>query len=569
MLQIASGKFFGTQRYYETPHTGTFYTNYSMSEDDSIRTSVGNLVSSGTATSPATLAYEITEKIEWQEPAPGVMTSTGGAELIEDFAAVIGFALNVICTTDQETARRLTATRTSQLRRLNDPGNYLRRVFDAQIMGEPGDAALVSSFVTALIGLKRDSYERAIRAIRRYVTATHRIADDTHLAYALFVMSIEALAQAADAPGAVWSDYDESKRRRIDKAIGDAPTDLAERVRSAVLENEHVAMSRRFRDFAVQHLSPDFFRSEAARSIRPISRLDLVPLLRRAYDIRSGYVHRLQGLPKLLMGPFSHVETWDIDGHPTLTFEGLARLARHVITQFVQRSPKLERETFDWHSGLPNLLQMQLAPQYWIGRPEGYAALTATMWLQSFLTQVTATALRAPGAVLTDLTAILDKIETLQLDTVGPSPRRPMLTLYHLFIVVAGEKYSRAQHLGLLERYKTDFREPTVEELAINLVAGTEFRWNLSQLEALHDSYYRERRWKNSLMLGELLEAMFTLRLAEMNRMAANEIRARELITFAVEAFPGQHNIRALEQGLGLDKLAPINPRAILLPESG
>jgi hypothetical protein len=568
MLQIASGKFFGAARYYETPHRGSFYTNYRMPEGDSIQTSVGSLVSSSDATAPATLAYELTEKIEWQEPARGVMTSTGGAELIDDFGAVVGFALNVICTTDQETARRITAMKAPQLRRQNDPINYLRRVFDAQVMGEPGDSALVNDFVTALIRLKRDSYERAIRAIRRYVTATHRIADDTHLAYALFVMSIEALAQAADAPAAVWVDYDESKRRRIDKAIGDAPTDLAERIRSAVLANEHVAMFRRFRDFSMQHLSPDFFRSEAAKSIRPISRLDLVTLLRRAYDIRSGYVHRLQGLPKLLMGPFSHVETWDIDGQPTLTFEGLARLARHVITQFVQRSPKVERETFDWHSALPNILQMQMAPQYWIGRPEGYTALTATMWLQSFLSQVSATALCAPGAVLTDLTAILDKIETLQLDTISPDQRRRMLTIYHLFIVVAGEKYARAQHVELLERYACDFREPTVEELAITLVAGTEFRWNLSQLEVLHDSYYRKRRWKNSLMLGDLLEAMFTLRLAETNRMATNEARARELITFAVEAFPEQPNIRALEESLRLDKLAPINPRGILLPPS-
>jgi hypothetical protein len=569
MLQIASGKFFSTERYYETPFSGTFYTNYRMSDGDSIQTSVGSLLSSSNATAPATVAYEITEKIEWQEPVPGVMTSTGGAELIDDFAAVIGFVLDVICTTDQETARRLTAVKAPQLKRQNDPSNYLRRVFDAQVMGEPGDAALVSDFVTGLIGLKRDSYEGAIRAIRRYVTATHRIADDTHLAYALFVMSIEALAQAADAPTAVWSDYDESKRMRIDKAIGDAPTDLAERVRSAVLANEHVAMSRRFRDFAIQHLSPDFFRSEAAKSIRPISRLDLVLLLRRAYDMRSGYVHRLQGLPKLLMGPFSHVETWDIDGQPTLTFEGLARLARHVITKFVQRSPKVERETFDWNSALPNILRMPMAPQHWIGHPEGYNALTATMWLQSFLSQVSATALRAPGAVLTDLTAILDKIETLQLDTISPDQRRPMLTIYHLFILVAGEKYARAQHMELLERYKCDFREPTVEELAINLVAKTEFRWNLSQLEALHDSYYRKRRWKKSLMLGELLEAMFTLRLAEVNRMATNEVRARELITFAVEAFPERPNIRALEQSVGLDKLASINPRGILLPPSG
>ncbi len=364
MLQIASGKFFGTERCYETPHRGIFYTNYRISEGDPIQTTVGIMASSGDATSPATLTYEITEKIEWREPEPGVVTSTGGAELIDDYAAVIAFALNILCTPNPEHARRLTAGGAAGLRRSNDPSKYLRRVFDTEVPGRPEDATLVTAFVKALLGLKRESYTGAIRAIRRYVTATHRIADDTSLAYALFVMSIEALAQTADVPVATWSEYDQSKRHRIDDALTDSPAELSDRVRSAVLANEHVAASRRFREFSIQHVAPEFFRAEAADCILPVSRLDLVMLLKRAYDIRSGYVHRLEGVPKLLTGPFSYAETIEVDGKPTLTFEGLARLARHVIIQFVHRSPKVERETFDWHAALPNIFQMRLAPQY-------------------------------------------------------------------------------------------------------------------------------------------------------------------------------------------------------------
>ncbi len=230
MLQIASGKFFGSERCYETTHRGAFYTNYRISEGDPIRTSIGSVVSSGDASNPATVTYEITEKIEWQEPAPGVMVSTGGADLVADFATVVAFALNVVCTPDPDTARRLTAGGTAGFKRPNEPPKYLRRVFDTEVAARPEDPARVDDFFKALIGLERESYEGAIRAIRRYVTATHRIADDTRLAYALFVMSIEALAQTADAPVGVWPDYDESKRRRIDDALEDSPEDVAERV---------------------------------------------------------------------------------------------------------------------------------------------------------------------------------------------------------------------------------------------------------------------------------------------------------------------------------------------------
>jgi hypothetical protein len=46
------------------------------------------------------------------------------------------------------------------------------------------------------------------------------------------------------------------------------------------------------------------------------------------------------------------------------------------------------------------------------------------------------------------------------------------------------------------------------------------------------------------------------------------EARARELITFAVEAFPSHSALQALESNLGFDQLSPIIAREILLPQA-
>jgi hypothetical protein len=70
-----------------------------------------------------------------------------------------------------------------------------------------------------ILALERKSYEAAMRAIRRYVVGAHRISDDVDLAYALFVMSIESLAQEFDGFEPVWEDYDQSKRQQIDDAL--------------------------------------------------------------------------------------------------------------------------------------------------------------------------------------------------------------------------------------------------------------------------------------------------------------------------------------------------------------
>lgn len=565
MLQIVSGKFFDTNMCYETLHRGVYFTNYQTLDDAPITIPIGCLLpSTGLGGSVRTVTYELMEKIEWETPSPGVLISTGGAELVESLADVLSFVLRVLWSPEADLVRRLTAESSLGASSRRHPKNTIRRVFDVQVMSRPGDGRLINEFLLALIGLERASYEGAIRAIRRYVTATHRIVDDTSLAYALFVMSIEALAQATDAPMAAWEDYDEIKRERIDNALDGAPGDMAERVRAAVLRNEHVALGRRFRSFAIDHLSPAFFRDEAEGAIAPISRTDLETVLKRAYEIRSGYVHRLKSLPKLLAEPFHHSETFEIDGQPTLTFEGLARLARHVIIQFVQRARKVEHEDFHWRAALPNLMTASLAPQYWIGRPEEYTVRTARMWLKHFLTQVTAVLLGTLGATLTDLSAVLGKIETLDLDNVKPHDRRPILALYHLFLSLAGSAYQRTQHQELIEQYQADFASPSVEELVVCLVTKREFAWQVDQIEELHTVYHRERHHKDALPLGRVLEALFTLRLAEANRAADRNHRACELISFAVEAYPGHSALRALEMNLGEEPISPIMAYEIL-----
>src|SRR5271166_5961326 len=449
MLQIVTGKFFKTEHHFETLHRGTFYTNYkALGDEPFVTTSIGRLFPAQGFDDLSAFNYELLEKIEGVM-ASGTLTSTGGIELAADFAALVSFVLNAICSPDPDLVRRLTSATAPELGGGHRPHKYLRRIFDARLMMRPGDGQRISEFFETLVALKRAAFEGVIRAIRRYVMATHRIGDKPDLAYTLLVMSIESLAQASMPATANWSEYDEGKRRTIDRALGGAPDDVKERIRAAILKNEHVAIARKFRAFTNDHIAPSFFREEAIGTVRPVCRPDLEILLIQAYNIRSGYVHRLEALPNLLLPPFDSGETLEIGGSPTLTFEGLARLARHVIFRFVERAPKAEREAFNWFSALPNLLRMPLAVQHWIGDAARYDSKTARFWLQGFLEQVSTTMLdRNRG--LTDISMVLDKIETIPLSSINRKDRRPMLALYHLFTLVDPLQRARPQHGKLM-----------------------------------------------------------------------------------------------------------------------
>ena len=564
MLQIITGKFFQSENIFTTLHRGTYYTNYQSLGQDAFETSVGRILPSTHRLGIGTLTYELVEKIEGIR-ASGVMTSTGGEEIVRDFAAVFSFVLNIICTTDPDLCRKLTQPKSQEVGRDTYSSRFLPRVFDTRVFGKPDDPEKLASFLQRLLGLPRSSYEATIRAIRQYVAAMHDVGREPTLAYSLMVTSIEALSQSVDVPDATWADYDARKRKPIDAILEDASQDLAERLKAAILESEHVAIARRFREFIKARVGPEFYRTEAEGTLNSVTQQDLDLLLKDAYAIRSSYVHRLEELGGLAADPFGHSEVLYSDEKPTLTFAGLARIVRHVIFKFVLQAVKLERETHDWFSDLPNVIRMRVSPTHWIWNPDGYTGLTAAIWLEAFLAQLS-DALVSPSSRITDLCRILDKIETMDIDGLKGTERRAVLTLYHLFTRYASVQ--RSAYPVLLQKLEREMQTPTIEGLTVYLFGKLDFPWKLQEVEILHDTYFRTRWNKSSLRIGKLLESIFTLRLAEMYRIQGMDDKARQLISFAVENVPGDRIVLAIEEAHTSNPLLQIDPYSVLPAEN-
>ncbi|MBR0900268.1 hypothetical protein JQ616_35410 [Bradyrhizobium tropiciagri] len=567
MLQIITEKFFPPGERYETLHRAIFYTNYRVMRGEKIITPVGSLLPSTGLHSLATLTCEMLEKQEKHPdgPKPGVFIATSGDDLLNDFAAVISFFLNVTCTPDPDLTRRLLLAERPSIGIEAVPSRFIRRMFDKEVHAKDDESAALAAFITQLVGLERETFVGAMRAIRQFVIGSHRLADDLNLAYTLFVTSIESLAQGFDGHVAEWSDYDSRKRNKVDKALKDASDAVATGVRDAILSNEHVALARRFRDFAMAHIAPSFFREEAAGAQGPISLLDLPIALQQAYTIRSGYVHLLRDVPRqLTISGFS--EATDVEDKETLSFSGLSRLARHIIMEFIARGRTVERETFNYRRELPGIVTVKLSPEYWIASTGGFDHKSAPVRLAAFLEQITAAVLlRQKGTKLTDLRPILTMVEELVPGLRKPSQRVPMLTLYYLFHQLAGPEFSCKQWPALFEKHKADFDAPTIESFVAHLVMGYPVDWTLGQFEELHKSYFKTRHTAGVTKIGLLLEAALSLHLAEVNRAAGNEARARALIAFAVDSHPGHAALRVYEASLTAE-LAEINWASILLP---
>ena len=254
-----------------------------------------------------------------------------------------------------------------------------------------------------------------------------------------------------------------------------------------------------------------------------------------------------------------------VDGEPTLTFAGLARVARHVIETFVARAPKTEKEEFDWMKDLPGKLAMQMAPQHWIGNPQSFDTTTAQQYLVAFIRQVVGRLLQ-PSATITDIRPVLEKAEALVPGLAKPAQRLPMLALHFIFNFLAPEDFRSAGYPTLIETYRGDFETPSIISLAAHLVTGQNPDWPLPVMEELYARYFRERHHANTLELGRMLEAAFTLMLAEQNRAAGDFARARELVACAVETCPKHVGLRNFEASIQLNDLIAIDWQVILLP---
>ena len=488
MLQIASGKLFKSTPGQCHNLRGVLHTNIHLLHNNPITTACGTLLpTSALSHRTGQLVYEFTELIE-QPPGAG-QASHGIEPYLQDFSTIVSIALQATCTTTPEAASRLLGNHRSTSV-AHPPRAFIPRVFDPQILLNDIDIADFTSFVNGLILLERRSFLAAIRAIRTYVVAMHRLTDDLELAYTLFVASIESLAQQFDAFQPEWDDYDEGKKSKIDAALKGADEVTARDVRNALLEIEHVSLARRFREFSLGHISETYFR-EAAESVEgPASRADLEDALRGAYQLRSRYVHSLQELPRPLAVSAISGDTVRVEGTTLLTFQGISRLARHVILEFVDRQPKLEVEQYDYSGERYGIVRMPLSPQYWVGDAKNITLNVGAKRLEGFLSQLSSHFCKEENSPITDLTPALEKAEELFASASEPQ-RRPFLALYLMFNALLPDDQRMSNLEVIRSRYEADLVKPSIESMVFHLVLQIIPDWQLNnhrQMSLLQNS---------------------------------------------------------------------------------
>lgn len=563
MLQIANGKLFARAVRRENLLRGVFYTNAIVHGQEAIDTVIGRLVpSSSTSMRPQAVMYEFSERIEAEEHGPGILVSSGVEPYLREIAVVAAFALDCVCTPDIDLCRRLTSGQRGLSTRVA-PSSQVRRFFDAEVWCKPEDVQFFTDFTAKLIGLPRSTFLGVMRSLRTYVNGMYRIADDLELAYTLLVASVESLAQDFDGHQSDWEALDERKRTAIDTALDGADVELAQRVRAALLSVEHVALARRFREFVAAHAGPQYFRSTGSVDGLALGRSELKEALGLAYQARSKYVHQLMRLPHSVTLGHRHNEISIEDRSTHLTLQGLARLMRSVIIEFVLRQPVVDREPYNYALEREGVVQMRMAPQYWVGRTEGNIQVQGRDKLEGFLEQLASCLLKEPDAVVTDLRPVFVMAMEF-IPTIERRHRLPYLALVVVFNAYVSPRQQAPISAAVHTLITQELGEVSSEALLVHLLDGQELPWSVDEHTQAIQQYLRRRSARNGLRFPRLFEAALSLELAERYRATGNMTCCRESVALAVENHPGHLRLREFEQQLDVQN--PIRWREVLLP---
>jgi len=557
MLQIISGRFFGKGKVNEHESDAILYSNYSWLAP--IKTCVAELRPVDTLGRHLS-SYVVRYVNRYEQGSPSdPMFLASSDEAVDQFRLLASFHFQSFFHLDRSYVEVLCRPMPSHSTDSTPPSIFVPRFFESpKEMGTSSEARRFVQFVDKVLSMPRKSYRLLISCMAGFFDALESVGRNFDLAYSMMVYMLEALSKSGDRPKVIWDDYDQNVRERLNQELASVDVVKADKVRAILLNNPHLKLKKRFVDFIASHVHDPYFTSEAEGLRFALAKSELRRALGNLYDARSGYVHDLRKVQQQLrlhwVGTENDVFHWINEPH--ITFAGLVRLSRHVLASFIEGQPTVQHEEYPWRAELPGQVQMALAPQYWVGRPEGFHAAHARERFSGFVDHLVTNLSKAPVPIL-DLRPLMERIEMLA-PSAKPAERMAMLALYAMFNLMIPEETRRPNWREFLSRWNTELAKCSIELLSSHVILGLQVPWPAQDCVLAFQDYERSRYMATATKLPRLAEIAIMTEIAnlflESGQASEFEVWAERAILEASGRKAVQDQIRAcLEHRIRID----------------
>lgn len=508
MLQIISGKFFKSDNRYIHQGKGITYSNYSWIQP--IKTCIATLEPVDTYRPVSSYVINYINQIEKEEGSR--LVRIGDSEIVQQFQLLCMFGLKAFFDIDRSNVEINCRQKPKDSGDIYLPSIFVTHFFESQILGRMHEIEAFIKFVDKVIGLPREKYLLVINCLNNFSHALQVLNHNLDLAYSVLVYSIDSLSQSFGDFAGRWEDYAPEIRNKLESCFSKIDPTLSNEIRQILLSSSNFRLQQRFINFVTDHVSDSFFIDEAIDIRNALRKSELKRALRNAYTMRSQYTHQLRPIQEQLKIPqIARGDVFYWGNEPYLTFGGLTRLAYHVINNFIWKQEYLKSEEYDWRRDLPGTVMMEMAPQYWIWKHEGFVPSEATKRFSGFLSHIQEVILSEGSLV--DLRKLLEKYESL-VPSAKKEDKIPMLAMYYLYNLYIVEKAKRPNYEDFIKQYEDEFNECCIEMMIVYLLSKKRWPWDIGKCVSHYNMYKQNKFSKNALRVPVLIELCLIVEIA-------------------------------------------------------
>lgn len=502
MLQIISGKFYGDVDTYKSEGKAILYSNYHW--HGLIETKIVNMEPIDTRGSVKAFLISYINRLSKGKDGESFLVRIGDDEIVRQFQLLCSFGLEAYFHPDRTTVELNTRSSAKNMGDQYVPSLFLPRYFESEINGKNEEIEYFSRFMDQVIGLGREDYKNVISSLSNFFDALEVVNQNLDLAYTMLVYSLEALSKKYSDYTPSWNDYDGKAKKALESIFKDLSSENVEGIKKVLITSSHLKLQQNFINFVCENLSDSYFEEEALDLGLPLKKSEVKRVLKNAYITRSGYVHELKKITKQLKMPsIAQDDTFHWGKEPYLTFAGLVRLVRHVITNFIWSRQTLDSEETNWDEDLPGTFYVQLAPELWIWRGENFSPENAISRFSGVLSELESTLLYNKHRTL--LPEVIIKIEE-HLPQVKKDKKITMLCLYLLYTISVPEEHKPVNHDKILDEYGTLLEICNIETMITLMLANHDWEWKFEEVNKTYEQFNTQRFGKKTLEIPTTFE---------------------------------------------------------------
>lgn len=402
---------------------------------------------------------------------------------------------------------------------------HLPHIFDFKETEKAVDIDGFVDFIETIISLNRLSYKLIMKYLSAYYYSIESFETNYEISYTTLIYILEALISDMNEYKPIWDDFDQSKRKKLDKIFDNIDDNLTNEIKDILIKDSNLKLKKNFTNGLYEFTKDDFYLNNNEKRI--VLKSEMLHILENLYKTRSRYVHKLDSLEMIVHSHGFDKANYVYDfENPKFTIYGLSKYTKHIINNFIENPIKRDIENYLWRDDLPGIVKVKLAPQYWIASHQNFQKEYSYSKFNGFFELVSSNK-------FIDIREFLKKIEK-NFNNVNSDEFASLFSIYTVYNFSVNEESRLINFKNVIAKHQSKIDKCRIQYLVMSIfITGTP-KWEPSEQEKCLRTYYKKKFRDKSIKLTKDFEIYLICKIANEYLNDGNINKYLELLNWAI-----------------------------------